>query len=311
MSSPANAAGPSSATPRQPLLWAALAYGAGIVAAPHIWRPATWWIATVAAFLVAAAILSRGLPRVAQVLAMTSLACIAILTTQLRLPVSSSEIGLKLGDGSENEIIAHVTAEGEILSTSRGGLRQTIAVETEDAVQTGLRLSIFTVENSAPDGAPPFPAFHYGDRIKFSAKLRAPHNYHNPGAFDFRGYMQSKGLAASASVRADRIERLPGFVGTRFELWRNRAHRSIIAMIHTLWPPEQAALVDAMVIGDDAFIDRDTRMDFQRSGTYHILVVSGMNVSILAFVTFGLLRRLRAGSKKALIFASSSFFASP
>ena len=48
-----------------------------------------------------------------------------------------------------------------------------------------------------------------------------------------------------------------------------------------------------MVIGEEAFIDRDTRVDFQRSGTYHVLVVSGMNVSILAFVVFWILRRLR------------------
>ena len=338
-----------SATPRQPLLWAALAYGAGIVVAPHIWRPATWWIATVVVFLVAAAILSRGRPRVAQMLAMTSLACIAILTTQLRLPVVTDS-KLPGSDGSETEITAHVTAEGEVLPTSRGGLRQTISVETEDAVPRVLRLYVFTTEqfagiprferppsgaeartvsglsgtaeadalpksaseifsganvakdsaqNAVEDGISTFPAFHYGDRLKFDAKLRLPHNYHNPGAFDFRSYMEGKGLAASASVRADRIERLPGFAGTKFELWRTRVHRSIVAMIHTLWPPEQAALVDAMVIGDDAFIDRDTRADFQRSGTYHILVVSGMNVSILAFVIFWLLRHLRAGDAAA------------
>jgi competence protein ComEC len=51
--------------------------------------------------------------------------------------------------------------------------------------------------------------------------------------------------------------------------------------------------MDAMVIGEDAFINRPTRADFQRSGTYHVLVVSGMNVSILALVTFWFLRRMR------------------
>src|SRR5581483_7851279 len=56
----------------------------------------------------------------------------------------------------------------------------------------------------------------------------------------------------------------------------------------------EAALIDAMVIGDDEFIARDTRADFQRSGTYHVLVVSGMNVGILAFVIFWVLRRVRA-----------------
>ena len=65
-----------------------------------------------------------------------------------------------------------------------------------------------------------------------------------------------------------------------------------------LWPRE-GELMNAMVIGEDAFIHRSTRVDFQRSGTYHVLVVSGMNVTILAMVTFWTLRRLRLGELTA------------
>jgi competence protein ComEC len=78
-------------------------------------------------------------------------------------------------------------------------------------------------------------------------------------------------------------------------------HGSVIAKVHELWPARHAALIDAMVIGDEAFIDRDTRADFQRSGTYHILVVSGMNVSILALVVFWTLRRLRLDEAAATL----------
>src|SRR6267142_777101 len=56
-----------------------------------------------------------------------------------------------------------------------------------------------------------------------------------------------------------------------------------------------------MVIGEAAFIDRVTRIDFQRSGTYHVLVVSGMNVSILAFVVFWMLRRMRVADVPATL----------
>jgi competence protein ComEC len=87
---------------------------------------------------------------------------------------------------------------------------------------------------------------------------------------------------------------------------RNRMHASIIAKVHKLWPPREAALIDAMIIGEEAFIDRDTRVDFQRSGTYHILVVSGMNVSILAFVVFWTLRRLRVGDIPATLLTVAS-----
>jgi competence protein ComEC len=135
--------------------------------------------------------------------------------------------------------------------------------------------------------------FRYGERLRFLSKLNPPRNFRNPGAFDYESYLAEKGIAALASAKAASVELLPGFVGSRAELSRTRVHRSIIEKVHVLWPADQAALMDAMVIGEEAFINRPTRVNFQRSGTYHVLVVSGMNVSILALATFWTLCRLR------------------
>jgi competence protein ComEC len=105
------------------------------------------------------------------------------------------------------------------------------------------------------------------------SKLNPPRNFRNPGAFDYQGYLAEKGIAALPSTKALSVEGLPGFSGNRAELWRSRIHRSIIEKVHALWPAREAALMDAMVIGDEAFINRPTRVNFQRSGTYHVLVV--------------------------------------
>ncbi len=136
------------------------------------------------------------------------------------------------------------------------------------------------------------PLAHYGQRIRFPATLVPPRNFRNPGAFDYAGYLREKGISATASVRYSNLEVLSGFDGSRMEQARQRVHRSILAKIHQLWPEQQAGLMDAIVIGEDTFIERPTRVDFQRSGTYHVLVVSGMNVSILALFTVWFLRRL-------------------
>ena len=128
-----------------------------------------------------------------------------------------------------------------------------------------------------------------------------PRNFRNPGAFDYQGYLADRGIAALGSAKMENVERLPGFAGSRIASWRSRLHRGVVAKVHELWPPREAALIDAMVIGEEAFIDRDTRVDFQRSGTYHVLVVSGMNVSILAFVVFWTLRRLRLSDVPATL----------
>jgi competence protein ComEC len=56
-----------------------------------------------------------------------------------------------------------------------------------------------------------------------------------------------------------------------------------------------------MVLGEESFLRNSTRTEFQRSGTYHLLVVSGMNLSILAVAIFWTLRRLRLDPALAAI----------
>ena len=197
-----------------------------------------------------------------------------------------------------------MVAEGNIQKVEFGGLRQRVDLETEQITfggatireKCGVRLGVYAKEPEQEDEAGAsqrMRLFMYGERLRFIAKLRLPRNFRNPGAFDYESYLADNGIAVLASARAAQMEVLSGFAGNRWELWRTRLHRSVIQKIHALWPPAQAALIDAMVIGEEAFVERDERVNFQRSGTYHILVVSGMNVSILAAVIFGVLRRLR------------------
>ena len=210
--------------------------------------------------------------------------------------------------GTEPAVVtAHVIKQGEIRQSAFGGLRQMVEVETETIEQgsetqplhAGLRLAIYTKESEQEydaNGSPlPMRAYGYGERLRFTGKLRRPRNFHNPGAFDYRGYLAGRGITLLGSAKNSTIEILPGFVGNRFERWRELVHHSIVGKIHQLWSPEDAALMDAAVVGESAFLTADTKTDFQRSGTYHILVVSGMNVSILAFVIFWTMRQLRLG----------------
>jgi competence protein ComEC len=221
-------------------------------------------------------------------------------------------------DRQELQITAHVTRDGRLQPAAFNEMRQTIDVEAEqvqtatgqtEATHSGIRLNIYgqrpngVVQEENPEATPipSMPLFHYGERIRFSTKVKRPRNFRNPGAFDYQSYLADHNIAALASTKIENVERLPGFAGSRIAFWRSRLHRGVVAKVHQLWPPREAALIDAMVIGEEAFIDRDTRVDFQRSGTYHVLVVSGMNVSILAFVVFWTLRRLRLGDVPATL----------
>lgn len=307
---------------RQPMLWAAGTYSLGIIAGIYAWRPAVWWVVAAAMFCAAAAYFVSRRSGVAWLLALGSFFLAGALHIQMRSASPRLDTCiLPYANRSEVQVTAHVAREGRIQPGGFGELRQTLDLESEQVqtsdgvivpVKSGIRVSIYSprANENVPDDlaltSPLTQTFHYGDRIRFLAKLKPPRNFRNPGAFDYEGYLADRGIAALGSAKIENVELLVGFTGSRIERTRNRMHASVIAKVHQLWPPREAALIDAMIIGEEAFIDRDTRTDFQRSGTYHVLVVSGMNVSILAFVVFWTLRRLRVGDVPATLLTVAS-----
>lgn len=291
--------------PRQPLLYASFAFSAGAAVGAHAWRPATWWVLAILTFCAAAAYLVKHRPQMATLTALAAWFWLGGLCVQLRQPTHLPDVARFTND--EVVVTAHVLRGGDFREAGFGGIRQTIDLETEQIIvedqttdiRLGARVTFYAKQPGSASATSSDPTaslrvFHYGDRLKFPAKLRLPRNYRNPGEFDYRGYLAEQGIAALGSAKASEVEVLPGFAGNRWESWRAHARQSVINKVHALWPSAQAALMDAIVVGEDAFIHRETRADFQRSGTYHILVVSGMNLSILAFVVFWTLRQLRA-----------------
>jgi competence protein ComEC len=226
-------------------------------------------------------------------------------------------------DGRPVTLTERVMREGYARAAGPRSIRESIDVETEAIasgggswpVRAGVRLSIYqkvadraigssgdrAIPDDAMTGSPDHPIFSYGTRVRILAKLHPARNYRNPGALDYEGYLRDHGIGVLGSAEATDIERLPGFSGSRIELWRTRVHASIIRKIHQLWPASEESLMDAMVLGEESFLRNATRTEYQRSGTYHVLVVSGMNLSILAFAIFWMLRQFRVDPAAAAI----------
>jgi hypothetical protein len=56
-----------------------------------------------------------------------------------------------------------------------------------------------------------------------------------------------------------------------------------------------------MILGERSLLDQRVKRDFQRTGSYHLLVVSGMAVAILAFAVFWICRLCRMPEVAATI----------
>ena len=278
-----------------------MAYALGIGGGAYLWRPAIWWIAGTAFFVFCGHYFSPRRPWAGVTIALSALVLLGALTGQVR-PVDAPNPSIGLADGQPVILTAHVIKE-ENSAPHSGDFRKRVDLETEQiddgwkviTVRTGVRASFYRKESDdlAADGND--LTLHYGQRLRFATKLYRPRNFRNPGAFDYQAYLAADGIYFLGSAKFGDVEVLPGFRGSRFELWRTRVRQVIIDRIYLLWSMPEAALADAMIIGENELVGRDLLADFQRTGTYHVLVISGLKVTILAMVAFWLLRRLRVG----------------
>ncbi|MGD0215440.1 MAG: ComEC/Rec2 family competence protein, partial [Terriglobales bacterium] len=321
--------------PRKPLFWAAIAFSLGLWVGVRAWRPPSWWMVAIFGFVVAALFFLSRRAWLGKALVLGIWFLLGAFLIQIRggtvdgLRENGAGIS-RFAEGRPVTLTGRVMREGYARSAGPRSIRESIDVETEEIasggeswpVRGGVRLSIYgkledraiassgdqVIEGQAPlaingpmTRSPDHPILTYGTRLRILAKLHPARNYRNPGAFDYEGYLRDNGINVLGSAEASDIEWLPGFSGSRIDLWRTRVHASIIRKIHQLWPASEASLMDAMVLGEESFLRNATRTEYQRSGTYHVLVVSGMNLSILAFAIFWVLRQFRVDPAAAAI----------
>jgi len=137
----------------------------------------------------------------------------------------------------------------------------------------------------------------YGERVEWLGPPRRIRNLGNPGMFDRVGWLQRQGVYLAGSVKA-RVpwKKLPGRGGSRIEagLWRLRqalrARLDGLSAAQGRTGSDAEAALQAMLLGDRRDLSPELKSSFQRSGAYHVLVVSGLHVGLLAGGIFWMLR---------------------
>jgi competence protein ComEC len=193
--------------------------------------------------------------------------------------------------------LEQVTPDRSRLVPTTGGVRLTLLNDRND-----------NDHNDTGDG--PAPALHCGDLIQVPARLRTPERYRDPGAWQYADYLASQGIGAQASVRASRLTVMPEPGGRsqrdvrcalyRAQSWAARsltgfvlspANRGLPRLLRLT--PDDAGMLNAMLFGDRDRLTHTLRLGFERTGSFHLFVVSGMHVALLAGALFWLARRLR------------------
>jgi competence protein ComEC len=142
------------------------------------------------------------------------------------------------------------------------------------------------------------PEIAYGDEVRGFFRLRVPRRFGNPGAFDYPAYLATQGIFLEGWTR-EPLETLAAGRGSTVLAAIFRMRALLLRRLDAALPAQQAALLKATVLGDRSGLSPEVNQAFLDSGTYHILAISGLNVSLLAGTLFGLFRLLRASPRLA------------
>ncbi|MGH9662888.1 MAG: ComEC/Rec2 family competence protein [Bryobacteraceae bacterium] len=137
------------------------------------------------------------------------------------------------------------------------------------------------------------PDLRYGQRVEIEARVRPPPNFHNPGSFDYAGYLARKDIYWTASVpHGGKIAVLPGRCGSRFQAVIFALRVAALQRIDWLYAgsPYATGMMEATLIGDTTKLEKIWTDHFRRTGTYHVLVISGLHISVVAASLLFLLR---------------------
>jgi competence protein ComEC len=137
----------------------------------------------------------------------------------------------------------------------------------------------------------------YGDLIRVLVRLRRPRVYLNPGSFDFRRWMESvEDISYVGTIKSPLlVEKLPNANRPKFAAFLENTRLGLLHGIDRLYPPWSAegrtgAVVKAVLLGDRSSLNSDTIENFRKTGLYHQLVVSGLQVGLLALLAALFLR---------------------
>lgn len=127
----------------------------------------------------------------------------------------------------------------------------------------------------------------YGDRLQVQGKLNIPGEGEG---FSYKDYLARQGIySLMAFPRVRVLSRHSGnpFFSALYET-RNTAYRTLRQMV----PMPEAAVLAGILLGLDKDIPEHLYQAYQASGTAHILIISGFNISILSALIARFFRRL-------------------
>ena len=129
-----------------------------------------------------------------------------------------------------------------------------------------------------------------GEAWRLTVRLKAPHGARNPYGFDYELWLWDQGVQATGYIRTNAKDPAPLRLGQT--VWHpvDRLRQSVRQRIFDrITDRSHAGLVAALVVGDQQAIDNRDWDVFRATGVAHLMAISGLHITMFAWVAMGLM----------------------
>jgi len=139
------------------------------------------------------------------------------------------------------------------------------------------------VSGTALIQAPRYPTYRYGDVLKITGKLETPEPFDN---FDYKSYLERQGIYSV--IYYPGVEVLDRGQGFKPWQWIYSLRERLSASLARALPEPQGSLAQGILLGLRGNIPDSLNQAFSKTGTAHILAISGLNISIVIAILLSL-----------------------
>lgn len=129
---------------------------------------------------------------------------------------------------------------------------------------------------------PIHPEYKYGDLVSLEVTLDEPKNIESDDGrvFDYKGYLRVRGIWYTS--RFTKIKLLSSGNGNAIKSMLFRLKHRFTDSINNALPEPESSLLSGLLLGGKQSLGKDLLSEFQKTGTSHIVVLSGYNIAIVA-----------------------------
>ena len=190
-----------------------------------------------------------------------------------------------------------IRIEGVIAELTQPGERGTrFVIEVERVLTVGATVPRHTAVTWYGDWSGnnhSVPELLAGQRWQLSVRLRPPHGNFNPHGFDMEAWMLERGIRATGYVREEESAMLTKAMVWRpdYALQRLREHirQNLFAI---LGDRPYAGILVALAVGDQRAITEQQWVVLTRTGTNHLMSISGLHITLVAGLVFAVAIRI-------------------